>query len=99
MVITTVHDDCWVFGTDGSKTLGAKRWQREVRSYDERGNLTRTDYYNADGEMIISATGAASIVNTYDEQCFVPELEEEGLTYKESRIYSKTIKLVEVIKD
>ena len=56
-----------IYGTDGSKTLGAKRWQREVRSYDERGNLTRTDYYGADGELIISSTGTASTVNTYDE--------------------------------
>ena len=56
-----------IYGTDGKKALGAQRWQREVRSYDERGNLTRTDYYGADGELIISSTGTASTVNTYDE--------------------------------
>ena len=56
-----------IFGTDGSKTLGAKRWHKEIRSYDEQGNLIRTEFYSADGEPIISATGAASIENEYDE--------------------------------
>ena len=55
-----------IYSTDGARSLGAERWHREIRSYDDHGNLIRTDYYSADGEPIISAIGAASIVNTYD---------------------------------
>ena len=56
-----------IYGTKDEETLGAKRWHREVRSYDAHGNLTRTDYYDNDGTPIIAATGCASVVNTYDE--------------------------------
>ena len=65
-------------------------------SKDEDEWLTR---WGEDAATYSNYSDAEHIVNTYDTQCFVPELEEEGLTYKESRIYSRTIKLVEVIKD
>ena len=57
-----------IFGTDDKKTLGTNRWHREIRSYDEHGNLIRTDYYSADGDPIISGHGYASMINEYDEQ-------------------------------
>ena len=56
-----------IFGADDSSTLGAKRWHREIRSYDDKGNLTRVDFTGTDGEPVISATTYASVVNTYDE--------------------------------
>ena len=57
-----------IFGVDGTETFGANRWHKEIRSYDERGNLTRIDYLGTDGEPMISAKGYASVVNTYDAQ-------------------------------
>ena len=81
-----------IYGVKGEKTLGAKRWHREVRSYDERGNLIRTDYLDADGELIISATGSASTVNTYDEQNRVIQidyLDKEGNLIKMINGYAR----------
>ena len=55
-----------IYGANEEKTFGTKRFHREIRSYDERGNLTRMDYFDAEGEPMIGATGFASMVNTYD---------------------------------
>ena len=57
-----------------------------------------TKYYE-DAATYDCYSDAEHIVNTYDKQGFEEELKWEGLTYKESRIYSRAIKLVEVIKD
>ena len=81
-----------IFGVDEEKTFGAKRFHREVRSYDERGNLTRMDYYDAEGEPMISASGCASVVNTYDELDRVIEvdyLDREGNLVKMINGYAK----------
>ena len=55
-----------IYGTDGKVTLGAKHWHRQVNTYDERYNLTRTDYYGADNMPIMGSNGYASVVNAYD---------------------------------
>ena len=56
-----------IYGLRGDKVLGARRWNREVNTYDEKGNLTRTDYYGIDDERILCTAGYASVTHTYDE--------------------------------
>ncbi|MCR4883163.1 MAG: hypothetical protein K6A68_06315, partial [Clostridiales bacterium] len=64
-----------IFGVDGSETLGANRWHRELRTYDSHGNLIRTDYTDAEGHPILAANGYASVVNTYDDQDRVVQID------------------------
>lgn len=72
--------------------------QNEVQFFvSADGDEWLTKYYE-DAAVYDNYSDAEHVVNTYDKQGFEDELHWEGLTYKESRIYSRTIKLVEVIK-
>ena len=56
-----------IFSTTDEAILGSGRFHRQVNTYDDHGNLTRTDYYGNDGEPIRSSNGYASVTHVYDD--------------------------------
>ena len=56
-----------ILKANGEKILGSDRWHRQENDYDEKGNLLRTDYYDADDELLLCTEGYASVTHVYDQ--------------------------------
>ena len=61
-----------IFTADNRKVLGAGRWHRQENTYDEKGNLLRTDYFGTDDEPVLASQGyACKFHRTLCVHCFL----------------------------
>lgn len=62
-----------VYDAQRRPVLGVSKFHRQENTYDEHGNLTRTDYYGTEGERVKALDGYASITHAYDPDHRVTE--------------------------
>ncbi|HML49194.1 MAG TPA: hypothetical protein PKE04_20840, partial [Clostridia bacterium] len=76
-----------VFDGQERPILGVDKFHWQRNTYDERGNLIRTDYYGVDGERVKALDGYASVTHAYDEQNRVIET----CYYNAAEMLTKTV--------
>ena len=56
------------YGVDGSPCLNDYGYAKEVRKYDDRGNMTEVAYYGVDGSPCLNDYGYAKEVKEFNER-------------------------------